>query len=405
VGQVSSPVTRHSLGAGLALVALTCLAALAGLYRWLQVTDLPAGRYLYPALAAINVILFFGLSGLVPRRLTPWLAGGVAAGLLALTLVVPFRSIAPAYTRPPLLSQEASIPHRVDISFTHPQLPAAGRIQLLGYAMREDTLQPGDWVHITLYWRTSERIQADLTVALRLLGRDGEIVGSKDSYPGLGRYPTSLWEPGRVVQDTYPVQVAFDARTPTRLSFDVNLYHQPTMVVLPKQDQAGRRVGQLALGEARLIAASSRPAAIPNPTRFTLGSELQMIGYSLDGTAPYPPGSALDLTLYWQSLAATSGDYTVFVHLLDGGDRAVAGWDAPPVEGNYPTHLWSKEEIVEDAHRLTLPADLAAGEYRLVAGLYQLETQQRLPVADELGRRTPNDSVPLLTLLVGGADR
>jgi hypothetical protein len=48
---------------------------------------------------------------------------------------------------------------------------------------------------------------------------------------------------------------------------------------------------------------------------------------------------------------------------------------------------------VEDRRTLALPAGLAPGEYRLVAGLYQPTTSARLPLAAggdtvELGRLT-----------------
>jgi hypothetical protein len=386
---------------GLAIIALTVFAGLAGLYRWLQVTDLPAGRYLYPAVSAINVLLFLGLSGLVPRRVTPMLAGGVSIGLLSLTLVTPFRYIAPAYALPTLLSRDDAVPNQVDITFTTGDPPSVGRVRLIGYEIREEAVQPGGWLHVTLYWEGLERIDEDLTVALRIIGRDGEIVGSKDTFPGLGRYPTSLWQPGYILKDIYPIQVGFDAGTPARLSFDVSLYHRPSLVVLSKLNQAGDDMGQLSLGEAKLSAPASAAATIDNPVHFTLGEQIELIGYSTDQATSFSPGGAFELTLYWRSLAKPPVDYTIFIHLLDDSGHVVAGWDAPPVKGNYPTHLWSADEVVEDSHTLTLPADLPPGHYRLVAGLYQLETLQRLPVSDTSGHRTAEDAIPLMLVPVG----
>jgi hypothetical protein len=106
------------------------------------------------------------------------------------------------------------------------------------------------------------------------------------------------------------------------------------------------------------------------------------------------------VTIYWLSLTTPATDYTVFVHLLDKSGQVAAGWDTPPVNGNYPTHLWSKDEIVEDHHHLTLPPDLASNDYRLVIGLYQIETLQRLAVLDSSGSRVPNDAIPLLVVPV-----
>jgi hypothetical protein len=172
------------------------------------------------------------------------------------------------------------------------------------------------------------------------------------------------------------------------------------MFVLPKFDAAGNEISQLALGEARLISDSAEPVAVTHGTNFTLGNEIQLLGYSLSETAPYPPGSIANLTLYWQALAKPPVDYTVFIHLLDEESQVVASWDAPPVSGDYPTHLWSIEEIVEDTHHLNLPGELPSGDYQLLVGLYQLETLQRLPAFDAQSQRVRNDTIPLLTLPV-----
>ena len=68
-------------------------------------------------------------------------------------------------------------------------------------------------------------------------------------------------------------------------------------------------------------------------------------------------------------------DYTVFVQALAADGRVAAQSDSQPVAGTYPTGIWSPGEVVADTHRLTLPP----GEYRLVAGMYDLATMKRLP--------------------------
>ena len=43
-------------------------------------------------------------------------------------------------------------------------------------------------------------------------------------------------------------------------------------------------------------------------------------------------------------------------------------------------------EHMTDPHRLPIPADLAAGRYRIAVGLYDPDNGQRLPVLDAQGR-------------------
>ncbi len=55
-----------------------------------------------------------------------------------------------------------------------------------------------------------------------------------------------------------------------------------------------------------------------------------------------------------------------------------AARDLPPVNGTFPTTEWQAGDLVRDPHALALPADLPAGSYRLVAGLYDPASGARL---------------------------
>ena len=86
----------------------------------------------------------------------------------------------------------------------------------------------------------------------------------------------------------------------------------------------------------------------------------------------------MTITLYWQALAPPTGDYTVFVHLLNE-EGLVAQHDSPPRYGRYPTSDWHTGDMVPDEHRLELPT-LAPGQLlRLVVGMYRSDTLERLP--------------------------
>ncbi|GIW06997.1 MAG: hypothetical protein KatS3mg060_1802 [Dehalococcoidia bacterium] len=110
----------------------------------------------------------------------------------------------------------------------------------------------------------------------------------------------------------------------------------------------------------------------------------QLIGVTLPDRLE---GRTLDLTLYWQANGPTAQPLTVFVQLLDGTNRVVAQHDAQPLAGSYPTVRWHRDEIVVERIQLALPRDLPAGEYRLIAGLYDLATGERTGAvgADAIG--------------------
>jgi hypothetical protein len=92
--------------------------------------------------------------------------------------------------------------------------------------------------------------------------------------------------------------------------------------------------------------------------------------------------SELKLTLFWQPLTTLPVDYTTFLHLRNRDGATVAQRDRQPLDGVYPTSYWQAGETIIDPMTLPLPDTLPAGRYTLVTGLYQLETMERLPVAN-----------------------
>ncbi len=95
------------------------------------------------------------------------------------------------------------------------------------------------------------------------------------------------------------------------------------------------------------------------------------------------PGAPLPLVLYWQAEAPVAQSYTVFTQLLgETGASAgvvVAQQDNPPVQGQEPTDTWTPGALVRDPYLLHLPADLPAGRYRLLVGMYDAQGQ-RAPI-------------------------
>jgi len=144
----------------------------------------------------------------------------------------------------------------------------------------------------------------------------------------------------------------------------------------------------------------TRPDRIPLPTEpdvltnATLGNVIELKGFTLQ--LPDEPGSEtavptstseaamseLKLTLFWQPLTTLPVDYTTFLHLQNREGVTVAQRDSQPLGGAYPTSNWQAGETIIDPMTLPLPDTLPAGSYTLVAGLYQLETMERLPVAN-----------------------
>ena len=133
----------------------------------------------------------------------------------------------------------------------------------------------------------------------------------------------------------------------------------------------------------------TRADRLPLPTEPTrmietrLGEEITLSGVAgLEDDAVAAPGQ-LRLTLFWWTAAALDYDYTVFIHVRDASGATVAQQDSLPLGGAYPTSRWLPEENVFDPHTIELPPDLPPGRYDVWAGLYRLDTLERLPVAGD----------------------
>lgn len=92
-------------------------------------------------------------------------------------------------------------------------------------------------------------------------------------------------------------------------------------------------------------------------------------------------GEAMDLTLYWRGGRAPRPAWNVTVQLLPLADAATGGvddptgppvaqHDGPPAGGSRSAKGWRVDEVVGDAHRLSLPPDLPSGRYLLIAAVY-----------------------------------
>ncbi|MCL4466553.1 MAG: hypothetical protein M1401_04035 [Chloroflexi bacterium] len=124
--------------------------------------------------------------------------------------------------------------------------------------------------------------------------------------------------------------------------------------------------------------APSQPPSVPVEYRF--GDSLALVGYNAEPARP-AAGDNLTVALHWRALAKPAADYAVSVQLLDEAGRLVAQHDSPPVAGDYPASYWAADEEVTDRHSLTIPEDAPGGVYRLVAVVYTVAGQKRLPVA------------------------
>jgi hypothetical protein len=113
--------------------------------------------------------------------------------------------------------------------------------------------------------------------------------------------------------------------------------------------------------------------------RAAFGDVGELAGYEL-ASAQVSSGQAVDLTLYWRAAGTPSKDYVVFAQLLTEQDRLVGQSDSRPAQGQRPTRGWLADEIIGDAHLLSWTDKDFEGEAKIIVGLYDPVTLERVPV-------------------------
>ena len=118
------------------------------------------------------------------------------------------------------------------------------------------------------------------------------------------------------------------------------------------------------------------------------GDFFAIVGWNLDvggaNDGMVSPGDSMLVTLRWQTLQPTDGDYHIFCHL--GEETLVAQWDGRPRGGDYPTYHWLRGEEVIDSCALDVSPNALPGYYPLWVGMYDWGDRDRLPVRDAQGQ-------------------
>jgi len=117
-----------------------------------------------------------------------------------------------------------------------------------------------------------------------------------------------------------------------------------------------------------------------------LGQQVSLLGANFDPadvvSTALRPSDAFTVTLAWEAQAEMDSSYRVFLHLLRPDGGLLTQSDGEPVNWTRPTTGWAPGEVVLDQRVLTIPADVPPGQYRLVAGLYDPGTKERLSLPD-----------------------
>lgn len=263
-----------------------------------------------------------------------------------------------------------------------------GRLQLLNYDLEVRDSVAGGSLVIELMWRQIDRLGEGPALTYRLADARGDVADERDIPLASQSYPVESWMQGEWVRRRY--QLPLSPRIETgeyNLQIGVKSLSSGRMWGLRTGPWGIWPEGQWVDLAAVRIEGRDHLFQIPDIQRVLsrdLGDCIRLMGYDLKAQS-VSPGDEIHLRLYWQSRCETDTSYSVFTHLLDGEGAIQSQKDGVPANGGIPTTYWVEGEIIMDEYDITVPPELAEGDYTIIAGMYDPQTGNRLPISDENG--------------------
>lgn len=207
-----------------------------------------------------------------------------------------------------------------------------------------------------------------------------------------GRPPAQTWAAvGDAHQPTQPALQAFyppEGKTAVGQNSQgdeihyllYNWSHSPMQAALADSNRDIRqdfRWSAAAVVGSGALAAQSEPIANP-----VFGKTMALLAYEMvTPQVDMKPGGTIELLTYWRVQETPSTQLKLFLHLLDGKGEVMAQHDGLDVVSE---SLYPGDEFVQ-LHTISLPAELAAGDYAWQVGVYDEKSGQRLTVPVENG--------------------
>lgn len=281
-----------------------------------------------------------------------------------------------------------------------------GALELIGYRVSGQTIEPGGTLEVTLYWRTHATLPEHYNQSVRLFAKpSGDQVAQYDlAALDATRQPSRVWLPGTVSRGHVSLPVPEDLPAPSSYWVGVRLWHGDW------QDSRGVDIDQTTNPRLTADAAAITSVAYAGPapqdsptvaTDYPFAAGFTLTGYDLPEAVT--PGGALALDFWWHADQTPERIFTQFVHLVDADGNYVYGHDQPPFAGHFPTTDWPAGMSAQDAWRIPLPDDLPPGAYSVYTGVYDADTLQRSPVTDAAGQPIPDAAILLGHITIRGA--
>jgi hypothetical protein len=299
----------------------------------------------------------------------------------------------------------AQWPRAVPAEARAADIVAQDHLEIVGWQLSRSDVEPGDVLLLDLYMRLPDPEGLE---AQRYYLPWAQLGERTYHFTTDQRYNTPWWDAGDIVVERFELPVDWHmppGRYPLRIG--VRLVNEGRDLALGNGGTSAALV-EVAVGPAQWRPSQGKvAAAVGNLGDAILLRSARVRGQNVSSERfdeAIRPSERLRVVLEWEALRPIDENYKVFVQLLDRGLQVRAqGDDKAPLRGSAPTLLWfprfRRGMRIQDTYELDLPADLPAGEYPLVVGMYGFTTYRRIGAVTPSGD-TEGDWITLAHLRV-----
>ena len=252
------------------------------------------------------------------------------------------------------------------------------KFRMVGYQYWPMRIEPGENIYVTLYLQATQPVSEGFNTAVRLVYDEDRWIWAWRDEPTPGNLRADWWQPKQIIEERFIIptesKIPFGAY---QLQVSWRFNDETVWPIFQNKDT--NPLDRILLGYIAVPPPVNENQATPTYARF--GEQIVLKAQNLNGEMT--PGSEFDVVLLWEALQSPNANYTVFVHVLDESGQYITGQDSQPDQNRFATRAWRPGFVIEDTHSIKLPEDLQPGTYRILIGLYDPSSGERLPVWDK----------------------
>lgn len=236
----NSPFSRYQKQAFI-ILGVTIVGNFLILFAYLLLIFAGAmGRFFFPALPAFSVLIALGYLGKAGEKASNVMVSLFAVILTILTFTALFGFIQPAYAVPADDPRE-SLGESIAVF--------ADNIELVDYALSSQTAAPGEEISLTATWLVLNPTSLRYVFYIHLVNEKGEIVSQRDTYSGLGNYPSDFWHTGHVFTETYHLIIPEGVDCPAGCDFRIGFFNETVGTLLLADGAPELSLGRFQIGD------------------------------------------------------------------------------------------------------------------------------------------------------------